>query len=310
VDCEGTFSACTTACELAGDRTFTQTRAKSGNGLACPTAEDCKPEDGACVDKVAECCNEWSADCYSKRGHHNNWHTCQECRAPALDPCASSCSAFGKTATSEECRNCCISFDHETPWNCPENMASTTQTTLTTTTSAATTSPAATTDPVIEAPTDLDCEGTFSPCSAACEIKSERVWTETQAKSGNGADCPAAEDCQDGVGECLDCYDIKPPDWWKYPTCTLQDSSGKCGIRVQQDSIYCRKTCGLCGDRESATLHPTSSPTNVPTAACHDIQPPPWWEYNSCSLQQSNGKCIKRKGTKSKFCRKTCGLCK
>jgi len=106
-----------------------------------------------------------------------------------------------------------------------------------------------------------------------------------------------------------DFNDIKPPNWWKNPTCVLQDSSGNCGIRVKRDSIYCRKTCGLCGDREPATLHPTSSPTNVPTPACHDVNPPPWWKNNSCSLQLSSGKCQKRMERNSKYCRKTCEIC-
>merc|ERR1740124_1192994 len=53
VDCEGTFSSCSILCELAADRAFTITKAKSGNGLECPTAEDCKPEDGACEEPTS-----------------------------------------------------------------------------------------------------------------------------------------------------------------------------------------------------------------------------------------------------------------
>ena len=49
MDCEGTYSVCTTACELASDRTFTETQAKIGNGKDYPVAEDCKPVDGECV---------------------------------------------------------------------------------------------------------------------------------------------------------------------------------------------------------------------------------------------------------------------
>ena len=52
-------------------------------------------------------------------------------------------------------------------------------------------------------PADVDCEGTFSVCSAACEKAGERVWTETMAKSGNGKDCPDAEDCIPGDGACV-----------------------------------------------------------------------------------------------------------
>ena len=48
MNCEGTFSPCSVVCELAGDRNFTETIAKSGNGLECPAAEDCKPGNGTC----------------------------------------------------------------------------------------------------------------------------------------------------------------------------------------------------------------------------------------------------------------------
>ena len=52
-------------------------------------------------------------------------------------------------------------------------------------------------------PADVDCEGTYSACSAACEKGEERVFTETTAKSGNGKECPVAEDCKPGDGTCL-----------------------------------------------------------------------------------------------------------
>ena len=51
MDCEGTFSACTSACELSGDRIFTETQAQSGDGKSCPIAEDCESGEGACPGK-------------------------------------------------------------------------------------------------------------------------------------------------------------------------------------------------------------------------------------------------------------------
>ena len=52
----------------------------------------------------------------------------------------------------------------------------------------------------------MDCEGTFSACTSACESAADRTFDETQAKSGNGKDCPVAEDCKAGEGECTgDC---------------------------------------------------------------------------------------------------------
>lgn len=56
---------------------------------------------------------------------------------------------------------------------------------------------------VLDDPPDVDCEGSWSTCTAACEKAADRVWTESVAKSGNGKDCPAAgEDCMPGVGAC------------------------------------------------------------------------------------------------------------
>ena len=61
-DCAGSWSACTSACEAAGGRTWTGTQEQSGNGAACPTATDCGHGDGACVN--VDCAGEWS-DCTS-----------------------------------------------------------------------------------------------------------------------------------------------------------------------------------------------------------------------------------------------------
>ena len=49
----------------------------------------------------------------------------------------------------------------------------------------------------------MDCEGTFSPCSSACKVAADRTFIETQAQSGDGKECPVAEDCNPGVGECV-----------------------------------------------------------------------------------------------------------
>ena len=51
---------------------------------------------------------------------------------------------------------------------------------------------------------DQDCKGTWSVCTGACETASERTFTMTQPKQGNGVACPAATDCSPGDGTCLD----------------------------------------------------------------------------------------------------------
>jgi len=69
IACEGTWSECTAACETASQRTFTETRAQSGTGAACPEAVDCNPGDGGCPLNT-NCVGSWStctADCSDKR---------------------------------------------------------------------------------------------------------------------------------------------------------------------------------------------------------------------------------------------------
>ena len=48
----------------------------------------------------------------------------------------------------------------------------------------------------------VDCEGYWTPCTHACEIGHLRTWTETVARSGVGAYCPARADCEPGEGAC------------------------------------------------------------------------------------------------------------
>jgi hypothetical protein len=94
------------------------------------------------------------------------------------------------------------------------------------------------------------------------------------------------------------CEDFEPPRWWRINSCAKQKSSNKCRRRVEEDSEYCRKTCGLCGDE-----------TLPPSTACYDMEPPLWWGNNSCAKQKANNKCAKRVKENSIYCRKTCGMC-
>ena len=56
VDCAGSWSGCTAVCELAADRTWTETVAQVGGGAACPPATDCASGEGACV--IAATCGD------------------------------------------------------------------------------------------------------------------------------------------------------------------------------------------------------------------------------------------------------------
>eukprot|EP01043_Picozoa_sp_COSAG02_P052454 COSAG02_NODE_5654_length_4149_cov_2.412099_2_plen_326_part_00 len=55
INCSGFWSACTSSCEVANDRTWTENTAQSGSGEACPIASDCGPGEGSCpVEEQAE----------------------------------------------------------------------------------------------------------------------------------------------------------------------------------------------------------------------------------------------------------------
>ena len=48
----------------------------------------------------------------------------------------------------------------------------------------------------------VDCAGSWSACTAACEAASLREWRQSVAQSGEGAACPPASACQPGEGLC------------------------------------------------------------------------------------------------------------
>ena len=56
VDCAGSWSACTTACEAAAARTWTETTAQAGSGAFCVAATNCGLGDGACMHAPADAC--------------------------------------------------------------------------------------------------------------------------------------------------------------------------------------------------------------------------------------------------------------
>jgi cytochrome c5 len=48
VDCDGSWSACTSSCETANDRTWTESTGQSGSGAACPSPSDCQAGEDDC----------------------------------------------------------------------------------------------------------------------------------------------------------------------------------------------------------------------------------------------------------------------
>ena len=54
----------------------------------------------------------------------------------------------------------------------------------------------------------IDCAGSWSRCTSACETAAERTWNQTAARLGAGDPCPDATDCAWGDG---DCFSSPPP---------------------------------------------------------------------------------------------------
>ena len=155
VNCEGSFSACTVACEKAAARAWAQTVAPSGSGAVCPAeAEDCQPGEGACPANVA-CEGSFSA-CTAA------------CEKAAARSWTQDVVPMGAGEPCPVAQDCGPGEDQ-----CPVP------------------------------PADVNCEGSWSPCSAVCEQATVRTWVQDVAPSGNGAACPAAaENCEPGEGEC------------------------------------------------------------------------------------------------------------
>ena len=62
-----------------------------------------------------------------------------------------------------------------------------------------------------DCPDDVDCQGTWSHCTAMCEPAMDRSWDLAVPRSGNGASCPLATSCQPGEGDCpedVDCTGV------------------------------------------------------------------------------------------------------
>ena len=118
VDCAGSWSSCTQACETASQRRWQQVTAPVGTGRGCPAGTDCRPGEDRC---------------------------------PQPPP------------------------------------------------------------PPPPPPPPVDCTGRWSLCTAACELASQRTWSQTAAPVGTGAGCPAATACFPGEGGCLPPPPPPPP---------------------------------------------------------------------------------------------------
>ena len=151
VDCAGSWSACTAGCEAADARTWTGTADANDVGAACPAAADCAAGEDECPVTPVDCAGTWS-DCTVA------------CEAAAARTFTTDDAQAGTGTACPATADCAPADDNEC--------------------------------------VAVDCAGTWSACTAACEVAADRNWTGTAAALGGGAACPAAADCAAGTGAC------------------------------------------------------------------------------------------------------------
>ena len=236
-DCEGSFAACTAACETAAQRTWTQTAAQSGQGADCPTSLHCKIGDGGCVPTFVEAdigsvaasltlnidIAELAVGTPQRLQFEENFRRDVAVRLGGIS--VDRVVIKGIEAGSAVVVFLVLPDPNEVEQSDPAAFESGMSELLLTTFSEPEVAIAGTrtadaidedtvkvitAEVVKAAETELqseldakwatDCEGYFTKCTSACE----RTWIEITAQSGQGAPCPDARDCQDGEDECSD----------------------------------------------------------------------------------------------------------
>lgn len=79
-------------------------------------------------DAPADCCTNWTGECYNRRNAKNKFHACMMCARDdsPKGPCTSACGGgdtqgkAGSKQESDECRECCQTQEHATDWRCDE----------------------------------------------------------------------------------------------------------------------------------------------------------------------------------------------
>lgn len=116
---------------------------------------------------------------------------------------------------------------------------------------------------------DLDCTGSWSVCTAACEAKGARQWHTSVAQSGSGAACPnATTDCVRGEGGCVANIDCTGA--WTACTVACEAKEARSWIQATAPSgtgAACPNATTDCTpgqDACAAALAPTLPPTPPP----------------------------------------------
>jgi len=238
-DCQGSWSACTSACETALQRTFTQTQAQQGTGAACPVATNCTCGDGCGT--VLKANIGWTGGESVVSGVQSNDECCTICKNTGT--CIGWVYNEDKTCYQKKAASAAGISLIGGPQN-PQNTHSAGLITVPTCTDGIQNRDETGVDcggSCGNVCANADCLGSWSTCTSACEKASARTWTETQAQKGNGAGCPAAMDCTSGEGQCEDgCGTVLKANigWTGAESAVANvDSSGEC--------------CNICKDTPS-----------------------------------------------------------
>jgi len=90
------------------------------NGICDTLSPSSAPSVSPTLIPKANCCSNWSPECYTTDSSNNYYHSCSKCGAK---PCESLCNL---DANSEDCATCCQHYpQHETDWHCsssPSNI--------------------------------------------------------------------------------------------------------------------------------------------------------------------------------------------
>lgn len=171
-DCQGSWSTCAADCS---DKTFTVTQhiiGMVGDGQGCEASAGavsiCVDGEGWCAD--VNCVGAWSVT---------------ECQSDCVDReySISTAQVLGGTHCDaiQGATLVCNPGDGACPPPAPQD------------------------DPTY-VPPDVDCDGSFSGCTVACESEITRVWNHVASQSGSGMSCGekygAAQACQPGEDDC------------------------------------------------------------------------------------------------------------
>ena len=138
---------------------------------------------------------------------------------------------------------------------------------------------------------DVNCSGTWSPCTIACEDGAIRTWTTTTEASGSGTACPTGPgpDCGNGDGACVTNADTDTPvnctgglpqgvtqaNYTIRGDCDDVLPGGNCKLGCNNESARYNFNCPAGNTTSGTVLDPPSGFTNDSCTAVVTTPPPP-----------------------------------